>query len=70
MTNQEYVLQHNPTAKLNIWDGSSPGKGFWVSGPGLETKVCYSEDRAWELAAFSVSTSLRHQHGMGERVTR
>jgi hypothetical protein len=60
MTNQEFVLQHNPTAKLNIWGGPGPGQGFWVSGPGLETKVTYSAERAWELAAYVVSTSLRH----------
>jgi hypothetical protein len=48
------VLAIDPTAKLIKWNGDSP-KGYWVSGNGWETKVTYSEARAWELAYAEVS---------------
>lgn len=45
------VLAIDPTAKLNSWKGNGPG--YWVTGEkfgGWETKVTYSEARAWALA--------------------
>lgn len=49
MTSKERVLLIDPTAQLKTWEGTG-NKGYWVTGNGWETKVAYSEDRAWELA--------------------
>jgi hypothetical protein len=59
MTNREFVLHRNPNARLNIWGVPGGRQGFWVSGPGIETKVTYSEARAWELAVIEVSREAR-----------
>jgi len=51
------VLAIDPTAKLISWNGEAP-KGYWVTGEkfgGWETKVTYSEARAWALAYEEVA---------------
>jgi hypothetical protein len=55
MTNQEAVLLADPTAKLNVWFSPGERRGFWVQGSDWETKVTYSEPRAWELAVAEVA---------------
>lgn len=55
MNLKESVLSIDPTAKLNVWGEGSPNPGYWVKGEDWETKVTYSEDRAWELAHLEVS---------------
>jgi hypothetical protein len=59
MTNKEAVLLSNPSARLNIYGAPGERQGFWVSGPNLETKVTYSEERAWQLAYVRTVGNLR-----------
>ena len=47
MTIQEAVKMIDPTAKFYNWSEGSTG---WIKGNGWETKITYSEQRAWELA--------------------
>jgi hypothetical protein len=51
------VLAIDPTAKLIAYNGEAP-RGYWVTGEyfgGWETKLTYSEAKAWELAYQEVS---------------
>jgi hypothetical protein len=50
MTNKEAVLLSNPTARLNIYGAPGERQGFWIKCAQWETKVTFSEDRAWQLA--------------------
>ena len=62
MTNQEQVLSRDNQAKAHIWGSLNNIEGWWVKGRGWETKITYSEDRAWELAlaeVFGEETSCR-----------
>ena len=57
MNRKEAVQLIDPTAQLQTWDG--PGhKGFWVKGNGWETKVTYSETRAWDIALMEVTSEV------------
>ena len=49
MTIQEAVKMVDETAEMMTWDN-----GFWIKGNGWETKITYSEQRAWELAEASL----------------
>jgi hypothetical protein len=55
VTRKEAVNLIDPTAKLNTWSSPKDGVGYWVKGNGWETKVTYSEDRAWEIAILEVT---------------
>jgi hypothetical protein len=51
------VLAIDPTAKLIVYNGEA-SRGYWVTGEyfgGWETKIVYSEARAWEMAYLEVS---------------
>lgn len=54
MTSKEAVRLIDPTAKFSQW---STEKAGWVHGNGWETKITYSEQRAWELAIEEIATS-------------
>ena len=41
------------TAKAHVWGDR---EGFWIKGKGWETKITYSETRAWELAVETIAT--------------
>lgn len=49
MTNMEAVKLIDETARFFIWGGPNDKTG-WVKGNGWETKITYSEDRAWQAA--------------------
>ena len=49
---QQIVKLVDETAKCCPW-GS---EGYWVKGSGWETKITYSEQRAWELAVEAVAS--------------
>jgi hypothetical protein len=58
MAHKDEVLLLDPTAQLKVWGSPNIptiGQGFWVKGNGWETKITYSEDRAWELASVEAS---------------
>lgn len=55
MNYKESTLYLDKTAQLQIWEDRPGRKGYWVTGDGWETKVTYSEERAWELAYAQVA---------------
>lgn len=55
---KDAVLVLDPTAELNSWETSNENTMYWVAGEGWETKLAYSEDRAWDLAILAVSKEV------------
>jgi len=54
MSAQDSVLLIDSTAQIRKWGKPGTRQGFWVMGNGWETKITYSENRAWELAEVVV----------------
>jgi hypothetical protein len=55
MTIRDTVKLVDPTSKVCTWGNELDGQGYWVKGNGWETKITYSEERAWELAGEEIS---------------
>jgi hypothetical protein len=55
MTIRDTVKLVDGTAKVMIWGNECEGQGYAIKGDGWETKIAYSEERAWELAEEIIS---------------
>lgn len=65
MTLADTIQIVDPAAKFHRW--MTEGNCGWVAGTGWETKLTYSEARAWELAAEIVATRAFIQSAIEER---
>ena len=51
MTTAGSIKLIDPNATVCEWGNKRDGLGYWIKGTGWETKITYSIERAWELAA-------------------
>jgi len=58
MNREQAVNLIDPTAKLLTWESPSGVTSFWVKGAGWETKLTFSEARAWEIALLQVTQEV------------
>lgn len=58
MNRQQAALLIDPTAKLLTWESPAGQMSFWVKGNGWETKLTFSEARAWEIALLQITQEV------------